>query len=410
MVELTGLGAATMSSLANALIDDGVVHEVGNERAMSRRGAGGRRQVLLDIKADAAYFIGMHFGVRTFGVAISDLRGNVREYRGLRHQPEARLDAAGTIAAACDLATDLLLECGIDRRLLLGVGVSAVGVVDPEAGVIRYAPELGWSEVAVRDIVEQSLDLPVAIDNSRRAMMVGEVLLGVARQARNAMLVHVATTVGAALLVNGEIVYGDSFGAGQLGHVVVEVNDEPGIDTGSSYLETIVSELALVRKARVLAPTSAGSRMLALAGGEVNQIEPLTIYQAALEGDALASNLVASCARTLGKALVPALGLLDPELLIVTGEIQLAGASFFKPLTEAIDRGLLQVLGHTIRVLPSSFGVQANILSAIALALNRYYHTSAIRIRPSQQPRQVSHQVGLARRAPPRNPPRVSIG
>lgn len=409
MVELTGLGAATMSSLANALLDDGVVHEVGNERAMSRRGAGGRRQVLLDIKVDAAFFIGMHFGVRTFGVAISDLRGNVRKYRGLRHQPDARLDAAGTIAAACSLATDLLLECGIDRRLLLGIGVSAVGVVDPEAGVIRYAPELGWSEVAVRDILERSFGLPVAVDNSRRAMMVGEVLLGVGRSARNAMLVHVATTVGAALLVNGEIVYGDSFGAGQLGQVVVEVDGESGLNTGSSYLETIVSELALVRKARILAPASTDSRLLALAGGEVSQIEPLTIYQAALEGDALADSLVTSCARTLGKALVPALGLLDPELLIVTGEVQLAGASFFEPLTRAIDQGLLQILGHTIRVLPSSFGVQANILSAIALALNRYYHPSGIRARPGHQPRPVSHQVGLARRAPPRNPPRAGI-
>lgn len=409
MVELTGLGTATMSSLANVLIDDGVVHEVGNERAMSRRGAGGRRQVLLDIKADAAFFIGMHFGVRTFGVAISDLRGNIRMYRGKHHHPDSKLDAAGTIAAACDVANDLLLESAIDRRRLLGVGVSAVGVVDPEVGVIRYAPEIGWSEVAVRDILERSLALPVSVDNSRRAMMVGEVLLGVGRSARNAMLVHVATTVGAALLVNGEIVYGDSFGAGQLGHVVVELDEEPGPVAGSSYLETIVSELALVQKARGFALASGDSLILALAGGEVNKIEPLTIYQAALRGDALANSLVASSARTLGKALVPALGLLDPELLIVTGEVQLAGASFFEPLTEAIDQGLLQVLGHTIRVLPSSFGVQANILSAIALALNRYYQTSAIRVRRGHLSRSVSHQVGLAGRAPPQNPPREGV-
>lgn len=402
MCELTGLRPATMSSLVNELLSEKLLREVGNEPALSHGGPGGRRQVLVDINPDAAFFLGIHLGVRTCAVAISDLRGNLRTSRVLR-RPSGRVGPDDALQTAVQLAQELLWSREIDTQRVLGIGVSSIGVVDPVAGVLRYVPELQWHSVPARQVFESELGLPVVVDNSRRAMMMGELLFGVARRARNVLLVHLATTVGAALVVNGELVYGDSFGAGQLGHVVVDPHGEPCACGARGCLETVIGELALLRQARQVARRQPDTLILALADGDVEKIEPPLVYQAAAQGDPAATALIARVAYILGQALVPALGLLDPELLIVTGEIQLAEACFLQSLAETIDVHLPRVLGHTIPAVPSSFGSQANLLGAVSLALNRFYSgRDTERDRSPQQADSLLNDVGTPERVVPK--------
>jgi predicted NBD/HSP70 family sugar kinase len=378
MCEITRLQPATITNLVAGLMAEGLVQEVGSEQARSHQRRGGRRQVLVDLNPQGAFAVGVHIGVRLVTVAVGDLRGNRLCARAM-----ARPRAAGpeaTLQLAAETISDILQETAVDRSRVLGVGVASVGVVDPVEGVVRSAPQLGWRNVPVRQALHEMLGLPVVVDNSRRAMMLGEVLFGSARDARNAMVVHVATTIGAGLLIEHRLFYGDSYGAAQLGHLVVDPEGPLCACGGRGCLDAVAGELALTQRVREQVEAGRESLIPRMAEGALDALDARVVYAAALAGDALAREMVADVGRALGAALAHALVLVDPELVVVTGHIQETGDLFFGPLRSAVEPHVVRVLGKAPRIVPSTLGPDASAVSALSLALEHFFYGEGLHL------------------------------
>jgi N-acetylglucosamine repressor len=367
--DMTGLSAATATNLVSKLIEEHVVQEVGTQQHQAVEG--GRPRVLLDLNPTGAYVAGLHFGVRFIAGVIGDLRGRIIAQellpRARDKRPEENLDEAAR------LCTRLVEATPFDKSRLLGTGVAVVGVVDPADGTVSHAPELNWAAVPARRILERQLGMPIAVDSSSRAMVMSEVLLGAARGARNVVVVHIGTVIGAGLLMEDRLLYGDSNGAGQLGHVTVDPRGAMCECGNVGCLNAVAAEPAIVNQAYQAILDGKRTILSDLAKTQ-GKLDPPLIYAAALRGDPVAQSVVADVARAIGRGLAQTCVLVNPELIVVTGEIQEVGSAFFQPLCQTMEPRIVPVLGRMPRIVPGSFGNDSGTVGAVALGLARFFH------------------------------------
>lgn len=210
----TGLTRVTVSDLVAELIAEGLVVELG-QREDARPG---KPATLIDVDRSAFQIVGVDLAEhRRFLGAIIDLDG------GIVARAEVERDGA-TGEPAVELVVELV------RRLLaatttpvLGIGVGSPGVVDPH-GVVRSAPNLGWSDVALQDRLHHEFGVPVHVANDANVAVLAE---HGATLHDDLLLVKIGHGVGAGLIVGGRPVIGGGFAAGEIGHVVVGTDGGP---------------------------------------------------------------------------------------------------------------------------------------------------------------------------------------
>ena len=152
------------------------------------------------------------------------------------------------------LAEEVIAGGCVRRESLVGVGVGASGLVDPETGVNVLAPNLGWRDMPLRDIFSRRLDMPVFVDNNVRAMALAEAMFGAGRGVNTLAFVYGRVGVGAGFVVGGEVYRGSKAGAGEIGHTtVIPAGGAPCRCGNTGCLETLISEPEIVRQAQLLA-------------------------------------------------------------------------------------------------------------------------------------------------------------
>jgi glucokinase len=305
-------------------------------------------------------------------VAISDLRAQLLSCDSLDHS----LDSSATevlrdVAALVDKA---LARGDIDRQKVVGVGVGASGLVNPHTGVNVMAPNLGWRDVPIRELLAQQLGLPVSVDNNARTMALGEALFGVGKGIHALAFVYARIGVGAGFVVGERLYRGSAAGAGEIGHTtIVPAGGEPCRCGNSGCLETLVSEPAIVRRAGELAAQDPeGILAHRLQREEGTAIE--RIFGAARAGDPIAQAMLEERAGYMGIALANLVNVLNPDL-IVFGGIFAQGKDLLLPTTEQVMRQrAFANLGAQVEIKTTEFGPQAGAVGAVALALNSFFY------------------------------------
>ncbi len=157
-------------------------------------------------------------------VALSTLRGRIIARRVIA-TPE-RYSPEWAVVAIDQALRELLSAFGYNDEALAAIGVGLVGLIDINQGIVKRAPRMGWENVPVRDMLEQRLARPVAIENNVRAMALGEVLLGDGQNWPDFAFVYIGTGIGSGLIINGRLYRGSHGGAGEIGHITVDPNGE----------------------------------------------------------------------------------------------------------------------------------------------------------------------------------------
>ena len=238
----TGLTRVTASDLVAVLMSDGLVIETG-QREDARPG---KPATMLDLDRGAFQIVGIDLSqADRFRGALLDLNGTVLD------RAELPLGAA-TGDRALALVIELVASL-VDRATapLLGIGVGSPGVVDL-AGVVLSAPNLGWVDMPLQGALADRFGAPVVVANDANVAALAEHSFGGADS--DMMLVKVGHGVGAGLLLGGVPLYGSTFAAGEIGHVVVGTDGGPECVCGKhGCLETW---LAVPRLEKALAAAS----------------------------------------------------------------------------------------------------------------------------------------------------------
>ena len=241
----------------------------------------------------------------------------------------------------CQRIADEAAALMVGRRAdeVLGVGVGSAGLVDGDAGVVRWAVNLGWKDVPLAAEVARRLDhaLPVFADNDANANALGEGFFGSARGCRHYALFTIGSGLGSGLVRDGRVVNGTLGMVSNLGHYALDPDDGLPCPCGRrGCAETIVSGPSLVAATRAMLP--AGGKSVLSDAGELTSDR---IVAAARAGDAVATQAIANMSRVLGELASIAAAVLGPEVIVLGGGLGAAAADLFEPgVTRELSRRL----------------------------------------------------------------------
>lgn len=401
LARVTGLSTTTMTNLIGELVAQGIVFETSDEQAAEVREGGGRKRssvcerssyvrgrpaTPVTITPGARCAVGIHFGVDTLRAGMVDLLGNISHCRVIRHPTD--MPPAELLDQAVGLAEDVIASRNAGRKAIVGVGVGASGLVDPQTGVNVLAPNLGWRDIAVRDAFSSRLNLPVLVDNNVRAMALAESMFGVGRGVNTLAFVYGRVGVGAGFVMGGQIYRGTKAGAGEIGHsTMIPAGGAPCRCGNSGCLETLVSEPEIVRQAFALAARAPGSilamHLNALEGrpgsdGAKPNSHIDQVFAAAREGDRQARALLEERGHYMGTALANLVNLINPDMIILGG-LFAAGQDLLLPtIEETMRRRSFAGLGHSVALRVTAFGPDVGVVGAASLALDAFFYQQGV--------------------------------
>jgi N-acetylglucosamine repressor len=317
LTELSGLSVGTVSQITNDLISKNWILEVGEGEY-----TGGRRQVMLRLNPNAGVVVGLKLMENRVVGAVTDLESRVLYYseRDIDVQSEPRAISRTLV----EIVEGMIASARVRRSRVIGVGIGLAGAVDADEGIVHLSPFFGWRDVPLAQLIEDRLGLPVTIDNDVNTLTAAEQLFGPGQHQANFVVVTVGRGIGMGMVIEHEIYQGQKGGAGELGHITLEVGG-PLCDCGKQgCLEAVASDPAVIQYVR-----------------EHNQsVTPPTtledVVALAARGDAVAREALNRSGRYLGIGLATVVNMLCPSLLIVSGEGVVAGDFRLTPMFEAL--------------------------------------------------------------------------
>lgn len=358
----SGLTSPTITAVVRELIGDGLVIEVGHGAS-----TGGKRPTLLRLNPQARYSIGVQFERNTCTVVIVDLAG-----RAVSHAVfpgPASLPPEEALTAIAAKVTAEVAGAGIDRTRILGVGLVSYGPQDPHTGaLLSPQPTEAWLGYPVARRLMEILQLPVLLDNDANAAAIGEYWLGTVDATTTYGCVYMATGIGGAVVVGGNLYRGSSSNTVEIGHISLDVNGDECTCGNRGCLENYAGPTAVVRQA--VATPGLGER-LGLSPRTTDILADFArIVNAAGANDPAARTLIERSARYLGSAAVTLTNLFDLDLIVLAGPSFGAASPIYQTVIQAelLRRSFVR-RPRPVRVVPSANASAAAAIGGAVLVL-----------------------------------------
>jgi glucokinase len=252
---------------------------------------------------------------------------------------------------------------------LIGIGIGAPNA-NYHKGTIELAPNLLWKGIVpLAELIRNKIDVPVVLTNDANAAAMGEMIFGGAKNMKDFIVLTLGTGLGSGIVVNGEMVYGHTGFAGELGHTIVVPG---GRDCGcgrQGCLETYASASGLVRT--ILFMLSEMKEESILKDISPSKLTAKRIAEAAKENDKVAIKAFDYTAEMLAFGIINAVVFSSPEAVFLFGGLAQAGDLLFIPVKKYVDQYIQPVFRGTVQILPSGVPESnAAVLGAAALAWN----------------------------------------
>lgn len=341
---VTGLSAASISTLVRELNDEGAVRLEPSIR-------NGRRATLVSLPGRRGVLAAVAIGDRDLRVAVASPSGDVLERIRLplpfQHEPDE------TLARAARLVADLHAEIGRPVSDLRAVGVAMQAPVDSVSGQVGSESVLPrWSGVPLAEALQSQLKSPVRLDNDANMAALGELRAGVLAGVANGCYIRASHGVGAGLVIGGDVFRGSSGTAGEIGHVTLDENGAICACGNRGCLDTVVGSRALVESVRVSHGDLRFTDLVALARG----------------GDPGCRRVLADAGMHLGVAVAGLVNILNLEVIVLGGDLILAEEWVMGPMQESIERRALPSAAASVELRLSALGTDADLRGCFVAA------------------------------------------
>lgn len=249
--------------------------------------------------------------------------------------------------------------------------IKGIGVGAPNGnyftGCIEFAPNLPWKGVIpLAQMLSDKLNIPVALTNDANAAAIGEMTYGAARGMKDFIVITLGTGVGSGIVVNGQLVYGNDGFAGELGHTTIRRDGRLCGCGRKGCLETYSSATGVVRTAREYVETRKEPSLLRELKPE--DITSKDVYDAAMQGDAIAKEIFEFTGQLLGEAFADFVAFSSPEAIILFGGLTKSGKLIFDPIRKHMEENMLNIYRNKVKLLMSELKESdAAVLGASAL-------------------------------------------
>lgn len=352
LARITGLSRSTISTIVSDLLDSGLAGERdGHPDGLAHAG---RPPVMVSLNERAGLALGIDFGHRHLRVAVSDLSHRVLAETWREMDIDHSADHG--LGAAADFVEEVLAEAGASRSRVIGVGMGLPAPIDRASGAVQGASILpGWVGVDAGAEASARLGIPVKVENDANLGALAELMWGAGQGKSEVAYIKVSTGIGAGLISDGRIQHGVGGTAGEIGHTLVAESGPVCRCGNRGCLETLASSKAI-------------ADLLSASRGE--EISTRRLLKLCATGDPAALRLIGDAGRAIGVSVANLCNLLNPECVIVGGELSAAGDVLLDPIRDAVRRNAIPSAVEDLEVEAGVLGERAELLGALALVMH----------------------------------------
>jgi glucokinase len=243
------------------------------------------------------------------------------------------------------------------------VGVGMPGLIDFEKGIVHNLTNVReWVQVPLRDQLAEMCGLPVVVDNDANCMAFAEWKCGAGRGMRHLVCLTLGTGVGGGIIVDGRLVRGSRFGAGEIGQTSIDYQGRTGHYGNRGALEDYIGNQEIMVEARETYLRAGVERSL-------ENCTPAALATAAYRDDPIALKIWDDIGNKLATAIMNCCWLLNPQAIVLGGGVARAGEVLFRPLNEHLIPQLSGPFRDHLMILPATFCNEAGTIGAAALSL-----------------------------------------
>ncbi|MHB8432850.1 MAG: ROK family protein [Candidatus Tyrphobacter sp.] len=301
---------------------------------------------------------------------------------GGSHATAGVIDEDGTIRAQheldlVDLSFPAVIEAVVavigkaqgDAGKSAPIGIGSPGNVEPQTGIVRYSPNLGWENAPLGPTLAKRLGVPVLVANDARCAALGEYTFGTGAGTRDFVLLTLGTGIGAGIVAGGDLLLGNRYGAGEIGHHQIRPSD--GFVCGCGKIgcfEAQASGTGLIRHAFALAPSFPRSKLLDVGRDNLGSKK---IRKAAQAGDLHAIAAWKNYASDLALGIANVIAFVNPQRIALGGGVSSAGEFMLDAVRARVEELTTMVPRGTTEIVIATLGNDAGQVGAATMAFRR---------------------------------------
>ena len=271
-----------------------------------------------------------------------------------------------TIHNLAEIVKEYIQTYGLEDKVI-GIGIGCPGTLDVQNGIVEYSNNLGWNQLHLVDIFHEVLPYPVRLTNDANAAALGEAKYGAGEEYSNIIMLTLGTGVGGGIIINGKLYEGNLGKAGELGHIVVEVDGEQCTCGRKGCLEAYASASALIRDTKKAMLENEQSLMWNICP-DIDMVGGKVPFEAAKQGDQTAIEVLDNYIKYLGEGILNYCNIFRPEAIVLSGGIANAGEYLFSKLNKYVkDRYYGYKMTPEVKILPAELGYDSGKIGAAAL-------------------------------------------
>lgn len=333
---ISGLSLPSVSRIIDSLIQEGILKEIGKGESLR-----GKKPLLIDLNSDHQYVFGVEIS-RKGQIILCNLTGTVLKREQYFPDP-----SQGPLSIASQLSEKISQLCHLHNLLpnkIAGVGIGTPGFLFKAGPLINQSPFFGWNSINAFQVFENSFSYPVLVENVAKASAIAEKIYGYGKQFNDFFYVFTDWGIGGGFVTGGSLYQGFNGNAGEFGHTIIQQNGVPCYCGNLGCLEQYASTDAIVREAKII---------------NKNFTDFDSVMNAYQLGNATITSLLKKSGEILGKGIANIINLLNPEAIIIGGEIARKCPIYIQSAIEQARDAVFSLEAQKTPIFTSQLGEEA---------------------------------------------------
>lgn len=316
-------------------------------------------------KAD--YYVGVDLGGTKIYAGVFDSSLNLLGTGRVSTKAQRGPDSVIERITRC--VQDAVDECDLTLKQVRAVGVGAPGAVDPESGKVIFAPNLDWKDVPLKKELEKQLDIPIGIENDCNVCTIGVYETELKTKPKHMLGIFIGTGIGGGLILNGQLYSGYNRTAGEVGHMVIDVNGPKCSCGNNGCFEALASRTAIFRRIHTAVKAGQKTILTDMLGPNLEDLRSGNLRKAIRRGDKFVDRVVEEAAEYTGIAVGNLINVFNPEMIVLGGGvIEALEDEMMAIIIEIAKDYALPGTAKGIEIIASRLGDDAGITGGAVLA------------------------------------------
>lgn len=323
---------------------------------------------MAETNGKASYLVGVDLGGTKILAGVFDTSFNCLARMKISTKPERGPE--GVIERVARCIRDAVDECDLSMKQIRGVGIGAPGAVDTEEGRVIFAPNLDWKDVPLKKALEKQIEVPVFVNNDCKLHTLGVYEAELKAKPKHLIGIFLGTGIGAGLILDGKLYTGFNGSAGEIGHMVIDVNG-PECGCGNrGCFEALASRRAIFRTIQTAVKKGQETLLVEMLGKDLADLRSGDLRKAIRRGDKFVEKVIEQAAEYTGIAVGNLINMFNPEVIVLGGGIMEQLEHEMISIVEKVARAhALPGTAKGIEITATRLGDDAGITGGAVIAL-----------------------------------------